>query len=197
MLIESRPKSGYYEFQQGIQTCHCGWTGLGSETGVYESFDDLYEVACPKCEEKIGICEYPYSWEAKENPAADRVDKLAAELIESRSTRFEREKLKSPDQLPDIDGDSIILTWDTDSEVGPGNVLIQHGNKLIWKEMEWFEGFTRFIEIAGILKNKYGDRLNDLVPSPRSEMDLYGDHLGGPTRVDECRRKLRENEKIA
>ncbi len=193
MPIESKPKSGYYEFQQGIQTCRCGWTGLGSETGVYESFDDLYEVAYPKCEEKIGICEYPYSWEVKANPAANKVDKLMVEVMESRDVRFEREKLKSPDQLPDIDGDSIIFTWDTDTnDGGPSNVHIKHGDALIWKEMEWYEGFRRFIEIAGILKMKYGDRLKDVVPTHRSERDLYGDHLGAGWQVDECRRKLRK-----
>ncbi len=56
--------------------------------------------------------------------------------------------------------------------------------------MEWYEGFRRFIEIAGILKQKYGDRLRDLVPTPRSEMDLYGDHLGAIKHVEACRKSL-------
>ena len=187
----------YYEFKQGIQKCiKCGWTGLGEETGVYEMFRDLYEASCPKCEEKIGIVEFPYLSEMKEN--YDKLgpgDKMAITLIENRTSKFEKEKLKSPDQLPDIDESFIILTWDTDSESGPGNVLIKHGSRVIWKELEFYEGYWRFKEIGDILKKKYGDRIKDLVPTKRSEGDLYGDHLGAPYQVDAFRKSFTERGK--
>lgn len=79
--------------------------------------------------------------------------------------------LHSPDQLPDIDGDELFFVWDqieTDS-------LIRFGNQIVWREETGWEVYDRFEEIAALLKQKYGRRLIDMVPTLRSEYALYGD----------------------
>ncbi len=39
--------------------------------------------------------------------------------------------------------------------------------------------YSRYEEICKILKQKYGDRVRDLVPTAASEMWLYGDKASG------------------
>jgi len=79
--------------------------------------------------------------------------------------------LHSPDQLPDIPGDELIFSWDQlESES-----IIRHGDRVIWQETTGWEVYDRFVEIVEILKQKYGRRLADVVPTLRSEYALYGD----------------------
>jgi len=185
----------YYEFWEGEQKCsECGWTGLGSESQIGEAFSDLYEAECPKCGEKLCIVEYPFIEEMRERyDKLSKVDKLVVKVVETRTDRFEKEKLKSPDQLPQINKLFFVLTWDSDGERGPENVLIKLGDKVIWKELEWFEGWTRFIEVGDILKEKYGARLRDVIPTRAAEMDLYGDHLGAPGNIEYYRKTFKNS----
>lgn len=47
----------YFEYQaQQIGCAHCGWAGVGSQL---EIFDQLMEMACPACQEKICSVLYP------------------------------------------------------------------------------------------------------------------------------------------
>jgi hypothetical protein len=94
--------------------------------------------------------------------------------------------LTAPAQLPDLPGETLILTWDqidTDS-------IILHGDRVIWRERTGWEVYDRFEEIAGILKQRYGKRLVDIVPTPRSLYALYGDSTAGYFHVAFVRESL-------
>ncbi|MEJ7745382.1 MAG: hypothetical protein WKF61_01230 [Luteimonas sp.] len=98
--------------------------------------------------------------------------------------------LKTPEQLPDLEGDDIVLLWDAEDYQRGGDTLIRYGSEVIWREPAQYEGYERFIEVANLLKQKYGDRLQDLVPSRNSELYLYGDALGSPSRISKFREEL-------
>src|SRR5262249_17517351 len=97
-------------------------------------------------------------------------DKLQAKLIRKLQKEFAKRSLKSPRQLPTIKGADIILVWDIEDYNKGGDTLIEYGDQIIWREPAIFEGYERFREVAAILKRKYRDRLQDLVPTqtPRS-----------------------------
>jgi hypothetical protein len=96
--------------------------------------------------------------------------------------------LSSPAQLPELEGETLVLTWDQID----ADSLILHGDTIVWREWTGWEVYARFEEIAIILKQKYGKRFTDLAPTPRSLYALYGDSIAGSFRVDHVRESLRE-----
>ncbi|MBC5772797.1 hypothetical protein H8S95_01870 [Pontibacter sp. KCTC 32443] len=105
--------------------------------------------------------------------------------------RFRRLSLKSPDELPDIQGDHIIFTFRSDTIRGEDYNIIEHQGQEVWREPMVWEGFERFMEIGRILKEKYGSNLGDLLPDETSETFLYGDKLEAPALIKKFRNELR------
>ena len=68
--------------------------------------------------------------------------------------------------------------------------LIKYGDTIIFREPVVFEGYERFIEVAQVLRSRYGAALHDLVPTDRSSTYLYGDCLSSPRTVDEARERI-------
>ena len=68
--------------------------------------------------------------------------------------------------------------------------LLRQGNHVIFSEPAVYEGYARFEEVAQILKQRYGAALRDLVPSPSSELYLYGDSLSSSGRIEKCRQTI-------
>jgi hypothetical protein len=87
----------------------------------------------------------------------------------------EGELLTAPEQLPDLQSEKLVLTWD---QIESDSIVL-HGDLVIWRERTGWEVYARFEEIAGILKQRYGKRLLDIVPTPRSLYALYGDSTAG------------------
>ena len=98
--------------------------------------------------------------------------------------------LQSPDQLPDIDGDELVFVWD---QIEPDS-LIRYGSLIVWREDTGWEVYDRFGEVADILKQKYGRRLIDMVPTLRSEYALYGDTSHAWGHVQDARVSLARNK---
>ncbi|MBI4780821.1 MAG: HEAT repeat domain-containing protein [Oscillatoriophycideae cyanobacterium NC_groundwater_1537_Pr4_S-0.65um_50_18] len=95
-------------------------------------------------------------------------------------------RLSSPSQLPDLEGEMLHLEWDQIE----ADSIIRHRGSIIWQERTGWEVYDRFEEIAAILKQKYGKRLTDLVPTTRSFYALYGDSTRGALRVSTVRQAL-------
>jgi hypothetical protein len=58
--------------------------------------------------------------------------------------------------------------------------VIRHGYRVLFSEPACWEAIgTRYEDICKILREKYGQRVRDLVPTPASEMWLYGDKVVG------------------
>lgn len=96
-------------------------------------------------------------------------------------------RLREPSQLPDISGDEIIIHWDFDGS----NILLCHGQQVLWKEPSYFECYDRYLEVGQILLKKYGSRLKDFVPTEASKYHLFGDTTRACLEVDYFRENLR------
>jgi hypothetical protein len=98
--------------------------------------------------------------------------------------------LTAPDQLPDLPGETLILTWD---QIDADSTVLQ-GDRVLWRERTGWDVYERFEEIAGILKQRYGKRLVDIVPTPRSLYALYGDSTAANFHVAFVRQSLGKEE---
>ena len=94
--------------------------------------------------------------------------------------------LYSPRQLPDLDGPELLLTWDQED----ADTIVRHGERVVWRETTGWEVYERFEEIAAILRRKYGSRLKDLAPTPRSRYALLGDSSRASAHVEAARAAL-------
>ena len=183
---------GYYDFQSEQLSCtRCGWMGLGRDALMYEMFEGGAEYACPACRAIFGFVAFPTQDEARTDPRADPIDRAIADRRAERQARFAATRLTSPVQLPPLEPPPAVLAWDVvDVAPGEAEVRILHGERVIWRELSFYENFRRFDEVARILKAKYGDALRDLVPTERSFNDLLGDSLSADAHVAAARAAL-------
>lgn len=187
----------WYEFdEQAIVECRCGWSGPTSSGGI-EIFSECFAYECPTCGRTLAVFAPPTIEETKQKAAAGN-EKAKGELASAlrRKAFLERAKsleLKGTGQLPDLDGEEIILLWDFD-DGKPGDreswTVLRHGEREIWREIAYFEGKERYFEVASILCQKYGKNLKDLRPTQDSYLYLYGDDLRASSEIDSFRRNL-------
>ena len=170
--------SDYTSYKKKEYSCHkCSWRGLGEQTEILESFEEVFEIGCPECSACLGAVSY--------QPVAEQVE-LNKE-IKKRQTP----ELKSVDQLPDIDSDEIIITI---KEVTPREFALFHGDTEIWREGIVYEYYKKYLVIGEILIEKYGDRLADFDYSQAGE--LYLGHFTGSmavSQIQNLRKKIQQN----
>ena len=183
----------YYSGWESVEwSCSkCGWTGRGKELAYIDFFEYLTEMGCPKCGERITIITEPTVEESRRNwDKVSELDKCVVEISERQHAAFEKRKLYSPQQLPDIVHPELTIDWDIESREG-GDTILRFRDLVLWREPAFYEGYERFIQVADILLLKYGPRLQDLVPTPQSELFLYGDRCTSITLVEACRQRIR------
>src|SRR5262245_6484458 len=95
----------------------CGWIGLAKDPES-EEYTGLFVVSCPKCSRMLRVVPYPTIQQTKEAATAGSPEAFAAlptvQACEARWEQFEHIKLKSPDQLPDLEEEPLHLTWDSE-----------------------------------------------------------------------------------
>ncbi len=82
------------------------------------------------------------------------------------------------------------MSWDFVDEGSRRETLIKCGGKIIFGEPALWEGYKRFVEVAEILRSRYGAALRDLIPTKASELYLYGDALGSDRVVAAARERI-------
>ncbi len=174
----------------------CSWTGTFDE-GEVELFKEVMHSECPKCGSILATVTYPTLKEMKAN--LDKLDKTGRAMLGYREEwlgTFEKRSLKSPEDLPDIDADSIVLLWDFEhhNDHAP-ETLIKWRGTVIWREPAGWEGFSRFEEVVHILRQRYGPRLRDVRPSSDSELYLYGDDLSSIQLVERIRASISDRKR--
>lgn len=187
-------RSYYDGWQEADAVCSkCNWQEKLSDAS-HESFDELMEVNCPKCFTRLELVMFPTVDEATAAaPKLSAAERQFNSLIAEFRTRFESMKLKEANELPDIQDATIVLVWDH-VETDRGDLVeIRHGPKVIWSEPPLYEGFERFKEVVEILREKYGARLYDVVPTKRSYVYLLGDSGSADISIEHCRKRLRES----
>jgi hypothetical protein len=155
----------------------------------------LMDSSCPVCPwleaPMLAIVSWPTIEESENN--WDKVSEIDKIMIKQRKrflAELERMSLKSSAALPDLEGSAITITWDFVEEDGDHFTVIKHGEKEIWREPAIYEGHERFAEVVELLKERYGERLADVIPASRSELYLYGDEIGAIGAAEGVRRRL-------
>ena len=186
----------YDEWKTAILACpRCGWEGTFDQ-GVVELYDELMDSSCPICAwfdaPMLAIVSYPTIQESEQNwSRLNDGEKREVAARKEFLERWEMARLKAPNQLPELDGPELTLVWDCVDEATEQVTVLRHRDLEIWREPALYEGYDRFREIAVILKRKYGVRLRDVVPTPGSELYLYGDKLSAPDHVRATRQSLK------
>jgi hypothetical protein len=173
----------------------CGWKGTFYEGLVDGDRDGAY-CYCPNCREEGFILAshvFPTLQELQES--SRREDQQMADLIEWNRREFQSKCLREPEQLPDIAEASFTLTWDCVGQelaaVGEGlETVIRHGDRVLFTEPAIFECYWRYEEVARIVRQKYGERVTDLIPTPASRLHLWGDAITAPGSVQHVRKEV-------
>jgi hypothetical protein len=129
----------------------------------------------------LAIVSYPTLDEmlASANPA----DVEYAKGLKQIQQRFDAAKLVNKEQLPEVDSTSFTLTWDFVEKNGEELTIIRHNDRVLLAEPASWEGYERFERVCKIVREKYGARVTDLIPTRRSELYLWGDDLSCPDFV--------------
>ena len=190
----------YDDWKKEVFTCpKCAWTGTFEE-GDVEIHDQLMDSSCPDCDYKstpmLAIVSWPTMAESEENwEKVSDIDKHNILMRKKFLAKLEEMELKSADELPDLPGTEITISWDCEGdEPGPDyDTVLKHGETEIWREPAVYEGYTRFMDVVEILKEKYGDRLADVEPTKTSWLYLYGDFFGSAGVVEGVRKRIQSS----
>jgi hypothetical protein len=137
----------------------------------------------------LAIIEYPSA--AESAAAGDEATVALHDYIKSRREVFERVKLQSVDQLPDIPDSEFILRWIGHEQLGHEKYLeIKYKDEVIHREPMYFEDGGRYGEVCSILKEKYGHRLGDVLPNYTGWLYLGGDNSGSLDAARKARLRL-------
>lgn len=68
--------------------------------------------------------------------------------------------------------------------------LIKHKEQILFVEPTSYECYERFIEVAEIIKARYGKAVLDFVFTRESELYLLGDRIGAPQLIYNARQKI-------
>lgn len=178
----SARRFGYYGFYSWRRfACPCGWRGWFGQLSQ-EMHETLFDASCPKCGTMLAIVSFPTwgdVWRAfrRGNEEASRDLKDFAER-EAFLRRYEARELKSPDQLPEVEGDSLEFEWDSVEVSGQREVVIRlREGREVWREVEAYENWLHFIEVRRILRERYAARFKSLTATDAADLYLYGDDL--------------------
>ncbi len=177
----------YEEWMQKEYACEgCSWKGTaessvrgGLHRGIY------LELYCPECSGLLDIIILPEEKACAHAKKAMTEEQLQAmKAAEEEERRYREQCLASIEQLPDLPEEVLSFKWDQDG----GDTVILLGDTVVWREPVAYEGFERYERIALLLLAKYGDRVKDLEPTPRSLLFLHGDYAPSLEYVAKLRR---------
>jgi hypothetical protein len=177
----------------------CGWTGSAEEN--MDVHDDLFDVCCPKCDRMILIVRFPTVAETRA-AAATGNQRAAASLPSMEAQQKARSEwwnraseslLRDAAQLPDLDGDRLVIVWDIETIDDEQWTVLRHDDQEICREMAFWEGIGRFADVVEILRSRYGRRLVEVRPTPASEPYLWGDKYGVDKTIESINAALRVN----
>ncbi|MEH6584129.1 MAG: hypothetical protein V7754_19505 [Halioglobus sp.] len=172
----------------------CKWRGIGEALSQGELSPTYFELLCPVCEEFVTLITLPTVEESRANwDTLSEDERKHIEAIERFRADFAAHKLTEESQLPDIEAPSFLLHWDFFYAEPHSETLIKHGDTIIFREPAFYEGYERFIQVAEILRARYGSALRDLIPTEDSNTYLYGDSHSSSNTVDEAVKRIFSN----
>lgn len=186
-------ENDYFTYKSETFKCrHCGWTGTGKEVKMGDWYDDGFEVDCPKCHEHFpGLIMFPMIDEVMEK--GSKKDKLAAAKMKAYREKWIASILTNINQLPDLHDESMTFILKEIKEEDEHYIAITYKDEVVWKEIRVYEYYDRYIEIGKLFKEKYGNRVADIVPDVNG-VYLYGDDSRADQIIEDFRKELRANE---
>ena len=204
---------GYHTWKKTEIECpHCSWRGKPSIKLV--EFDAIFRhnlpaaFHCPNCFKDVGFVDFFDSEDDKAN-WNDLSEESRATVLQNEATRKLglATRLVNAAQLPDLEGDELRFTWHWTRQDDGWFMVLALGERVVWRQSlgAESEGMNFYSRVASILKERYGDRVRDFVPTPEaiarlaeSDTWVYQDMYGvGPGQikstanaVDALRRKL-------
>jgi hypothetical protein len=177
----------------------CGWAGTFEQRAV-EYHAELMDSTCPRCNvddaPMLAIVSFPTIEESEEHWSELTSDDQAS-LLKRKAflAGWEVSSLRAPGQLPEIAGlEDLILQWDLEEDGETEYTVIRLRGVELWRELALWEGYERFRDAVTVLKQKYGRRLLDVVPTADALGHLGGDFLRAHEHIAETRRLVREPE---
>lgn len=196
------PRYRHYDWMEADVTCEeCGWEGNGYETLLsdvfmdYQGFADGGNYICPtSCGNLLAKAYFSTVEEKLKDVRAKDIKYRSEGLFLDSMAKYALTSLKGPSQLPDIDPspETLKLSCSTSPNWQSWYVIHSEG-KEIWREYSFFEDYSRFRELAKILRQKYGYGLKDLELTRGAWGNLYGDAIGaawGGGVIEEVREAL-------
>jgi len=171
---------------------NCQWGGT-CETASEDDYSTGQVFCCPQCSESVLLLVVPFPTTQENRAHWDQLDQNEKRSLVKREaflTDYESRKLKSSEQLPDIEQQIFIVQWNEQETETGVDVVLCVGSEIIHAEPRTWEAAHRFGEIAKILHQRYGHRIQDLIPTPRSYLYLYGDDTGAVEYVAARRAEL-------
>jgi predicted RNA-binding Zn-ribbon protein involved in translation (DUF1610 family) len=192
----------YYERKTRTFTCdECSWTGLGSELGIYESYSEIVEWACPNCGEKLTFSSFPTREETQ--AAAEAGDQEAVghlPVIDRGLHRWHRvletrgSDVAAPAELDHGDVRCVLSTaHDEEDETWltlTANGLEIHRELAVWEDIEPAH------RMLALLHQRYGERLRSFNWKP-ALLYLAGDRLSHVSELDKLVANLPEGDGTA
>lgn len=170
----------YDNWREEVFVCpYCKWTGTIAQMSQ-ESYHQLFDASCPKCWTMLAIVSFPSYEDTRQAASRGNPEAIAAlpkweEIIATsrvRKERFENEKLKSIEQLPDVEGHNLHfvldVAWEDDTYFE-----LKLGDTVLWKEFAWYPSIERLSEFQAFLKAKFGERFAELKVTPSCEVVVY------------------------
>ena len=196
---EPQHTSHWYEKWDAFQLMcsNCGWTGRAhsKELEPHDSSEQTdCEFRCPTCNRLLLTVDYAASKEEiiKNWDVLDVWTRSAVLSTPERMEAFERDKLKSSDQLPGLTGRSGypgFLTWDivrhTSGEV---STIVKHGPRMVWIQLALWEGADEFVRVAEILAKRYARAIQDIRITPAARAFLSTDKIAGRQKIENARK---------
>jgi len=194
----------------------CGWSGPGSHLKIGgfmippDEHDGELLIDCPNCHRNLTYTTFSdftetflHGSETERAFASNLAPRREKYLARVRLTqdRWRASLLKDTAQLPEIPDDRIVLILQ-ELQLKPDSndvyVVISHKRKVIWKELRKDVYWERFIELGSLLKQKYVERLIDIVfdTDLRALYGRYGQSDEVYARVGRFRRSLNPSNPI-
>jgi hypothetical protein len=179
----------YYERKARTFTCdECSWTGFGSELGIYETYSEIVEWACPNCGEKLTFSAFPTRKETQ--AAADAADQQAIDELpgfEMRQGRWRRvlETRRSDVAAPaELDhGDVRCVLSTVEDEEGETWLALTANGLEIHRELAAWEDTEPAHRMLALLHQRYDERLRSFNWKP-ALLYLAGDRLSYVSELD-------------
>jgi|SRR5690606_13632077 len=187
---------GYYQYKnQDFECSKCSWKGKGESLIVGETFNELFEVHCPECNYKLTHIMHPTVEEFMQFGSKKEVKEFQSQMSEFQKTK--QSQLKSIERLPDIEKEGVIKFRIKEEKKGKTEYLVIYADDVeLWRELLFYEYFDRYIEIAKMLKQKYGSRMTDLIPDDFVPW-MYGDCSYSEIQsVHKLRKSLNDNVEL-